>query len=331
MRSTRRLLDPRPTLVATALAASTLLAGCSGDEPAPTSSGGVPAADPSTTAPRTDGPDATEEPTRPLAAPRAGRYPTYVSLGDSFTAAPLVGNTDRAAGCLRSSQNYPRLVAEALDAELTDVSCTGADTASLVGAQRVLDGSAPPQFEALREDTSLVTVGIGGNDFGIFSTLVGACVEARRADPEGAPCRDRLGRDGLAQLRRNIRTVGDRLVAVVEGIRDRSPQAEVVVVGYPEIVPADATCSDDLPIAEGDHAFAAEMNRLLADTQRRAASRADVHYLDMYAASDGHDVCSADPWVNGRVTRAGVALAFHPLAAEQEAVAGLVLDALARD
>ncbi|WP_435746532.1 SGNH/GDSL hydrolase family protein [Nocardioides sp. SYSU DS0663] len=311
------------------LAVLAATAGCSdspGDPVGPSTSTST-GPDASSAAPRTG--DVTAGGTTPLATPDAGRFPTYVALGDSFTSAPLVGETDRADGCLRSTQNYPRLVADALGAELTDVSCAGADTTSLVGAQPTLDGAVPAQLEALEPDTSLVTIGIGGNDFGIYSTLVGACVRARQEDPDGAPCREQLGPDGVAELRANIDTVGDRLVAAVRGIRDRAPEAEVVVVGYPEIVPADATCSDVLPLAEGDQPFAARMNRLLADTQERAARRVGARYVDLYAASDGHDVCSDDPWVNGRITRDGVALAYHPLAAGQQVTAGLVLDALA--
>ncbi|MEV7430824.1 SGNH/GDSL hydrolase family protein [Nocardioides sp. NPDC092400] len=305
-------------LTAPLLAAS--LVGCSDDDADPDTS----PVSPSSTIPRTDGPS-------PLATPEPGRFPTYVAIGDSFTAAPLAGPTGDQS-CLRSAQNYPAQVAEALGARLTDVSCTGADTAALVGAQRVLQGGAvPPQLQALQPDTSLVTIGIGGNDFGIYSTLTGSCVQAAQQDPDGSPCRTTLGRDGVAELRSNIRTVGDRLVAVVEGVRNRAPEAEVVVVGYPEIVPSDDTCPDLLPLATGDYPFAAAMNELLADVQEEAAERADVPYVDLYAASDGHDVCSDDPWINGRTTSAATALAFHPLKVEQEAVAGLVLEKLADD
>ncbi|MDN4160896.1 SGNH/GDSL hydrolase family protein [Nocardioides abyssi] len=310
-----------PAALLTGVLAAAALTGCSSDEDAAAEPDASPVA-PSSSIPRSDGPS-------DLATPEAGRYPTYVAIGDSFTAAPLAGPTGDQQ-CLRSAQNYPAQVAEALGAELTDVSCTGADTAALVGSQRVLGGGAvPPQLEALQPDTSLVTIGIGGNDFGIYSTLTGTCVKAATQDRDGAPCRTALGRGGVAELERNIRTVGDRLEAVVEGVRQRAPEAEVVVVGYPEIVPADGTCPDLLPLAAGDYPFAARMARLLAQVQERAAAAVDVPYVDLYAASDGHDVCSDDPWVNGRVTSAATALAYHPLKVEQEAVAGLVLEKLA--
>ena len=44
-------------------------------------------------------------------------YHHYVAMGDSYTAAPFVPLTDVAYGCFRSSNNYPKLVAEALRVE----------------------------------------------------------------------------------------------------------------------------------------------------------------------------------------------------------------------
>src|SRR5688572_23797059 len=50
------------------------------------------------------------------------RFRRYVALGDSYTAAPLVPDTDTTNGCLRSTNNYPALVAAALPGtELVDV------------------------------------------------------------------------------------------------------------------------------------------------------------------------------------------------------------------
>jgi hypothetical protein len=50
--------------------------------------------------------------------------------------------------------------------------------------------------------------------------------------------------------------------------------------------------------------------------------------VDMYAASRGHDICSAAPWVNGRVTDRQRALAYHPFAAGMRADADGVVAAL---
>ena len=48
----------------------------------------------------------------------------------------------------------------------------------------------------------------------------------------------------------------------------------------------------------------------------------------MWTPSAGHDICGDDPWINGRVTSADRALAYHPLAVEQQADADLILEDL---
>lgn len=264
----------------------------------------------------------------PSHVPATGSYPTYVALGDSFTSAPLATETETSDGCLRSRENYPALVAAALGADLDDRSCAGADTTSLVGVQQTPQGAVPPQFEALTEDTSLVTVGIGGNDFNLFASLVGTCPSLRSQDPTGSPCRDHFTGDGHDLLAEAVSTIGARLVSTITGIRDRSPNAEIVVVGYPAAITADDTCPDLLPLTEGDQAYAAGINEALASAQQQAAQETGATYVDTYAASAGHDICSDDPWVNGQVTSADTALAYHPLAVEQRAVAALVVQAL---
>lgn len=285
------------------LAGLVVLAGCSG----------VPAA---------EGP--VEEPATATSPEPAGgladRVPQrYVALGDSFTAGPLVPTTDLADGCLRSDGNYPSLLAASLDLELTDVSCSGATTADLSDRQRtVRDASVPPQLRALDRRTDLVTLGIGGNDLGLFSTLVQNCLKLRRLDPGGSPCAESaVGRQLLA----STPTVGAHVERALARVQRRAPAARVVLVGYPRIAPPDGACPRLLPFATGDVAFGDRVLRTLDAALADAADAAGVDYLDLYDASAGHDVCSPTPWVNGRATRAGVALAYHPLAAGMRGVA----------
>ena len=260
----------------------------------------------------------------PVGAPT--EYDEYVSLGDSFTAAPLVPPTDTSTLCLRSGVNYPALVAEAMPGTaLTDVSCSGATTGNTLSPQTGNGGSVPPQFDALEEGTDLVTVGLGGNDEGLFGRTLGSCVLVASQDPTGAPCTEaaRGGRD----LDRRLGRITDNLVEVVAGIEERSPQARVLLVGYPQLIPETGTC-EDLPLARGDYPFARTVNRGLADAVQAAAAEADVEFVDLWAPSAGHDICAEEPWINGRTTSPAVALAYHPLAIEQREVADLVLEQL---
>jgi hypothetical protein len=274
----------------------------------------------------------TTSPSASASAPGSGsgsgeqkpRFERYVALGDSYTAAPLVPDTDTTNDCLRSTNNYPALVAAALPGtELVDVSCSGADTGSMTGFQQTNGETKPPQFDALTEDTDLVTIGIGGNDFNLFATLVGTCAQLRSSDPVGSPCADRYSEGASDELTRQLDDISSHVAAVVAGIRDRAPRATVVVVGYPQIIPARGSCPDLLPLALGDYPFARRISAGLADAVERGARKAE--FVDLFTPSAGHDICSDDPWINGANTDPARALAFHPFAAEQEAAAELVL------
>lgn len=289
--------------------AALLVSGCTGTASTP--------ADPGS-------PDA---PSGPPSSSSGPSYQHYVSLGDSFTAGPYVPTTDLAKGCLRSDGNYPSLVAARLAiADFTDVSCSGADTGDLTRPQATYrETTVPAQLDALTAKTDLVTLGIGGNDFDLFGRLLRTCTGLRAHDPHGSPCTDRIKADGI-DLPRQITRIGTRIAADLRRVHKRSPQARVLLVGYLRLAPADGqTCPARLPLADGDYRLARRIATSLDHVMRGAARSGGAGFVDMYAASRGHDICSATPWVNGAVTRQDAALAFHPLAAGMRAVARRIL------
>jgi lysophospholipase L1-like esterase len=254
------------------------------------------------------------------------RFHTYVALGDSYTAAPLVPSTRGDDGCFRSTHNYPSLVADALHVpDFRDRSCGGATTADLTTPQRA---DVPAQLDAVDGDTDLVTLSMGGNDDAVFGRLVVQCARLGPQDPTGAPCTDAAA-SGSGDLDRIMGGVQRRLTGALHEIGQRAPRATVLVVGYPRIFPAQGTCPD-LPFAKGDYPFALRVNRRLDDALRAAARAAGVRFVDVWRPSIGHDICSATPWINGAQTLLDQAAAYHPFGVEQRAVAGLVLAALRR-
>jgi lysophospholipase L1-like esterase len=266
------------------------------------------------------GPD--EDGTRTFASESA--YPTYVALGDSYTAAPGVPQTDLTTGCARSEGNYPALLANALESDLVDVSCSGATTRALSGPQRNGGRIIAPQLEALTSETSLVTLGIGGNDVRFFQTLVGTCARLGVDHPTGAPCRDSMRASGRDLLAAKTGIIRDRVTAALEEVHHRAPDATVVLVGYPQAVPAHGTCPI-LPLAAGDYGYVRSISDRLNDALRAAAEAADATFVDLVRASQGHDICAGpDAWVNGMHTDMARAVAFHPFAVEQQAVAELI-------
>ena len=296
------------TVLTTAVAAALLLSAC-------TAGSAAPPASPSPSAPSAPSPD-------PI-----GRY---VALGDSYAAGPLIPTTDLAAGCGRSDHNYAHLLADALDVgRLVDVTCSGATTHDLTHVQRTFgDARIPPQMRAVTRDTSLVTVTIGGNDLDLFSTLVNTCTQLRSSDPQGDPCTRRFATQG-PDLDRAVTTISASVAGVLRTIARRAPDARVVLVGYPRLVPDRGSCVG-LPLAAGDYAVGRRISQGLDRALHRAARRTGATYVDMYAASRGHDICSTRPWVNGAVTVREKALAFHPFAAGMRADARAVLAALGR-
>jgi len=136
-------------------------------------------------------------------------------MGDSYTAGPLVPiQTGKPVGCLRSTNNYPALVAKGLAVTTAqDVSCSGATTADLAAPQRTGLGTNAAQLDALGADVSLVTLGIGGNDIG-FVSIIAECATRSPLEPTGAACRDHYAETG-----------GDELTRGIEGLVPTSPAA----------------------------------------------------------------------------------------------------------
>lgn len=250
---------------------------------------------------------------------------TYVALGDSYTAAPGVPETVD-EGCSRSSSNYPSLLAEELGLTLTDVSCGGATTTSLVGVQTTSTGPVPPQFAALTPETDVVTLGIGGNDEGLFGELLSTCLLLRDDARGASPCRDAFNDNGEDRALTTIGLVQERVTSALVGILDRAPDAEVVLVGYPQLVPAKGRC-DLLPLSPGDYGYAREIITALGDAMKAAAAAAEVDYVDVLAASKGHDICAGeDAWVNGVGGPTDEAAGMHPFVEEQRAVADMLAE-----
>lgn len=252
----------------------------------------------------------------------------YVAIGDSYTAAPGIAGPSGFGGCGRSQGNYPNLVADELDLSLVDVSCGGATTEAVARPQRrLVDGPMePPQIDAISETTDLVTIGIGANDNDVFAWVVNNCIYAATKEPDGDPCaRTDAGLPADKTLAARLDELGQRLDDVLARVAEAAPDARVVVVGYPSFF-GEKSC-DQFPIATGDVAYARRVNEGLVEAQRDAADRAGVEYVDVFSATEGHDMCADDPWIAG-VHPTGPALAYHPYAKEQEVVAELLVDLL---
>ena len=212
----------------------------------------------------------------------------YVALGDSYSAASGVLPLDLTAPvqCLRSTRNYSHVIAARIGAQLTDVTCGAAETSHFFTAQ--YPGVAP-QLDALSADTKLVTMTIGGNDSGVFINAIVSCGSAGLLTlGTGSPCKDQYG----SSFEDTIRTTTyPSLVRALDAVRARAPKAKVAILGYPSIVPATGGCFPQMPVASGDIPYLRSLQATLNDAVRRAAAASGATYVDLSAASEGHDAC----------------------------------------
>jgi lysophospholipase L1-like esterase len=239
----------------------------------------------------------------------------YVALGSSFAAGP--GIPVQLGLCGRSDHNYAHLVAAALALTLTDVSCSGATTDNLLNTPQ---GNAGLQIDAVTRDTALVTVTIGGNDIG-FTASTFACA----GKSPDAHCTANLDQTVINKV---VDQHPARLSAVLGSIKDKAPQAVIVLVTYPRVFPADATSCNELQLSADDTVFLAALGQKLEDAFVRVTSTRQSLIADAYVRADGHGPCAAtERWVNGaKVADDGVR--FHPTAKGHIEMARLVLAAL---
>lgn len=211
----------------------------------------------------------------------------YVALGDSYSAASGVLPIDLTAPqCLRSTANYPHVIAKRIGAQLKDVTCGAADTSHFTTPQYP---NTPPQLDAVRADTQLITMTIGGNDSSVFINSILRCGAAGLATlGQGSPCKDRYGSSFADTIRT---TTYPSLVRALKAVHAKGPRARVAILGYPWIMPATGGCFPQMPVAKGDVPYLRSLQATLNDAVRRAAAATGTTYVDLSVASDGHDAC----------------------------------------
>lgn len=233
--------------------------------------------------------------------------PTMVALGDSVASGAGIEPSSAeasATACARSDRNYPSLVADALGARLTDVTCGGATTTTVL-----------EQIDSLRQSTDLVTLTIGANDYDAAARYFTACFvpPANTA----AACAQAVDASVAA-----LPAAGDDVVSTIDRIRDRAPDARIALVGYLPLAPP-TTCATT-PIDPTAIAALAGYEDQLDRTLAAAAEEAEVSFVSLHDAARGHDSCSTDPWVNGLQPAAGDGAFLHPTAEGASAIAQAV-------
>ncbi|MDH6182415.1 hypothetical protein M2152_002597 [Microbacteriaceae bacterium SG_E_30_P1] len=271
-------------------------------------------------------------------------YSAGFGLTPYSSTSPFAGDPN---GCYQADANYPHNVASALSLDLTDQTCSGAISANLgypsgtsfpipVSAdplpelpatdqvQVTLSGLTAPELQnaALSADTDIVTFAIGGNDLG-FANIATACIRDEvgadthplylyydvGADVENCAQyfgsgSSYLGADLFARLSGDVEP---RLAATFDAIKQLAPNAQVFVVGYPQIAPANATdacfssMSNDnaVPFSGVDLEFIHTVESALDDTLQTQAEAHGFHFVSTWSSTTDNTLCSSDPWIAG--------------------------------
>jgi lysophospholipase L1-like esterase len=255
----------------------------------------------------------------------------YVALGSSFGAGPGVPDRDPTSPvlCIRSANNYAHQLAALRHLDLTDVTCSGAT------AQNVLQGGQyfqPPQLDAIRDTTKLVTITAGGNDIDYLPNLFawscakdpGALSFAWRASVCDAKPDD--------EVDKAVRQVGESLQEIGREAHRRAPNATVVYVNYTTVLPGTGYCPDKLPITNAQFDRARQLAKTLITKTDEAAHATGSLLISAADLTRGHDICSAAPWVYGYTFSASPLnygpMAYHPTLRAMTAIAAEINETL---
>lgn len=215
----------------------------------------------------------------------------YVALGDSYASGTGTREYfDDSGDCYRSPKAYAQLWADSHDvSSFAFDACSGA----------VTDDVLANQLGSLSEDTTLVTISIGGNDIG-FADVIQDCLLGSNDSCDAAVS------EGEDKARNEL---PDKLDATYSEITAAAPNAEVVVVGYPQINEPTGDCG----VPGFNETKRQRINAggdVLAGVIAEQAAAAGFTFADARAAFEGHGVCSDAEWING--PSSPLRESFHP-------------------
>lgn len=172
----------------------------------------------------------------------------YAAMGDSFSSGTgTLNDYGENNNCLRTNLAYPVLLSEKINAELTNLTCSGATIKDLEEKQ-ISELKNNPNIKNVK----LVTLTIGGDDLN-FTPVVTTCVVAELFDNPSKLCTDKLNSmietASDEKFKNRLSTAYEKILKIVD------PSTKVYVLNYPRLF--------TLPRAQG-YAISDE-SRLLAN------------------------------------------------------------------
>jgi lysophospholipase L1-like esterase len=222
----------------------------------------------------------------------------YVALGDSYSSGLGAGDYISSSGsCDRSTNAYPEQWAGLnAPASFVSVACSGATTADVLSSQ----------VSALSTSTTLVSITIGGNDAG-FSSVMETCVLSSTSSCVNA----------ISNAEAFVTSqLPGRLNATLRAIRADAPNAEIVLLGYPDLYDLSKSNSC-LGLSTKDRIA---LNGGADDLDSALATAARVNgdtFADVRGQFAGHEICDSGSWLNS-VDIFAISSSYHSNASGQE-------------
>lgn len=259
-------------------------------------------------------------------------YHRIAALGSSYAAGPgIQPMADRRAR--RSARNYPHLLAERLQAQLTDLTVSGATTGTIIDSpQRLFTHVFPPQLQGLPADADLVTITAGGNDLQYVGSLIRFGVAGwLSARPLTRPLGTLFAREGVPQPSSDsVAEAARNLARIVTAARAKAPAARILLVDYITVIGPATRPGPGVPF---DGAALDALRQLGEKVTELFAKAADLSAADLVLASERsreHALGSPQPWVTGLPpSLRDFPGAFHPNADGMRGVADTIVDYLA--
>ncbi|WP_349637108.1 GDSL-type esterase/lipase family protein [Streptomyces sp. RerS4] len=158
----------------------------------------------------------------------------------------------------------------------------------------------------LNDQTDVVTIGVGGNSLP-FGDMLLKCLKTGAA---GKSCREYYTNppEGEESIEDELARVQDEYIEMLAEVHSAVPNAKVITVGYPAVLPEDGSACNRSSLTELGSIAHADVDWLrdgvlkrLNSTIERVSGFFGDRYVDVYFSSEGHDACqpAEEKWVEG--------------------------------
>lgn len=249
-----------------------------------------------------------------MAAAQSSSSIGYVALGDSVAAGiGLPGPETSAQGqaCGRTGSAYPAKVAASLGTTVTNLACSGAHVQEGFTPEPEDNAVMGPQLDAALAGgvPELITMTAGANDMR-WHRFVWYCAQRTERD-----CGSWSENGAMRVLRADLAVELRQMLETIESRSGGSPP-RVLINGYYAPFAPRLACSETEGLSRADQSWLNSQASALNTTLRNATR--GYSFAEFVPVSfRGHELCTAQPWIQGR----SGAAPFHPTAQGQQAIA----------